>query len=373
MAVSHELNRLAIIPNMFTNEPQTDVIQVREDEKFDEAKIAAFLKGKLPGSDNPLTVRQFGGGAANLTYLLDYGTHEYVLRRPPLGPVAKSAHDMGREFKVLSKLYQVYPYAPRAFLFSDDHELIGADFFVMERRHGRVIRRKFPDEYRDDPDAGRKMSFAIVDALAEFHAVDYDALGLSDLGKPDGFVERQIEGWNRRWHKAKEADSADFDFVYKWLQDNVPATSRSTLVHNDFKLDNCMLDSDDPSKVIAVFDWDMCTLGDPLCDLGALLTYWSEPTDPPHVKGMTPMPADYHVFASRRELVERYAQTSGLPMDDIEFYYALGLYRLVVIIQQIYIRYVRGQTQDKRFAAMGQIIPLIIRAAKDVATGEMKI
>ena len=150
---------------MFTNEPQTDVIDVRSDEKFDEAKVADFLKGKLPGSENPLTVRQFGGGAANLTYLLDYGSHEYVLRRPPLGPVAKSAHDMGREYKVLSKLHEVYPYAPQAFLFSDDHDLIGADFFVMERRHGVVIRRKFPEKFKADPDAGRKISFALVDAL----------------------------------------------------------------------------------------------------------------------------------------------------------------------------------------------------------------
>ncbi|MFK7801602.1 MAG: phosphotransferase family protein [Anaerolineae bacterium] len=358
---------------MFTNEPQTDVIDVRSDEKFDEVKIAAFLKGKLPGSENPLAVRQFGGGAANLTYLLDYGTHEYVLRRPPLGPVAKSAHDMKREYTVLSKLYQAFPYAPRAFLFSDDHSLIGSDFFVMERRHGIVVRRKYQDKFKGDDDAGRKMSFALVDALAQFHAVDYDAIGLSELGKPDGFVERQIEGWNRRWHKAKEQDSADFDFVYEWLKNNVPATSRSTLVHNDFKLDNCMLAADDPSKLVAVFDWDMCTLGDPLCDLGALLTYWYEPTDPPYIKAMTPMPGDYHGFATRRELVDRYAQTSGLPMDDIEFYYALGLYRLVVIIQQIYIRYVRGQTKDKRFAGMGQVVPMIIEAAKNVATGELKI
>jgi len=346
---------------------QSDTIPVRQDERFDETKLAACLHGRLPGSTRPLTVRQFGGGAANLTYLLDYGTHQYVLRRPPLGPVAKSAHDMAREYKVLSVLYQAFPYAPRAFLYGDDTAVIGSDFFVMERRQGVVVRRSLPPEYAAIPDAPRRMSEALVDALAAFHAVDYQSIGLGDLGEPDGFIERQIEGWYGRWHKAKTADVAAMDTVYAWLKTNLPPTSAHSLVHNDYKLDNVMLDPADPGQLVAIFDWDMCTLGDPLNDLGALLCYWSEPTDPPYFQAMAMMPIGDKGFLTRQELVERYAEKSGRSVGNIRFYHALGLFRLTVIIAQIYIRYHRGQTQDQRFAAFGQMIPLMAQAALEVA------
>ncbi len=253
---------------------QDDVIDVRKDEQLDESRLTAYLARKLPGSDNPLRIRQFGGGAANLTYLLDYGTHEYVLRRPPLGPVAASAHDMAREYRVLSVLHQAFPYAPRAFLFGDD-TIIGAPFFIMERRHGIVVRRSMPDACAgasNASDAARRMSEALVGVLAQLHAVDYGALGLGDLGKPAGFIERQIEGWYRRWNGAKTTDLPDMDATYAWLRDNQPANAAVSLVHNDYKLDNVMLAADDPGRIVAVFDWDMCTLGDPLSDLGALLT-----------------------------------------------------------------------------------------------------
>ncbi|MCP5097010.1 MAG: phosphotransferase family protein [Chloroflexi bacterium] len=344
-----------------------DTIEVRADERFDEAGLADYLRGKLDGSKRPLTVRQFGGGAANLTYLLDYGTHEYVLRRPPLGPVAQSAHDMAREFKVLSVLHQVLPTAPRAFLYCDDAEIIGANFFVMERRHGIVVRRSLPQRFADMPDAPRRMSTALVDTLVAFHAVDYEALGLGDLGKPQGFVERQIEGWYKRWHKAKSEDLADMETAYQWLKDNLPDSRHVSLVHNDYKLDNVMLDTDDPGKLVAIFDWDMCTLGDPLSDLGALLCYWTEPTDSPTMQGMAMMPTGALGFMTRQELVERYAEVSGRSIQHIHFYHALGLFRLTVIIAQIYIRFARGQTQDKRFAAFGPMIALMARAAVEVA------
>ncbi len=345
-----------------------DTIAVRADERFDQAKLAEFLHGRLPGSTQPLTVRQFGGGAANLTYLLDYGAHQYVLRRPPLGPVAKSAHDMAREYKVLSVLHQAFPYAPRAFLYCDDTAVIGSNFFVMERRQGVVVRRALPPEYANVPDAPRRMSEALVDALAAFHAVDYQAIGLGDLGEPDGFIERQIEGWYGRWHKAKTEDVAAMDAVYAWLKANLPPASAHSLVHNDYKLDNVMLDPADPGKIVAIFDWDMCTLGDPLNDLGALLCYWSEPTDPPYFQAMAMMPSGDKGFLTRQELVERYAAKSGRSVSNIRFYHALGLYRLTVIIAQIYIRYYRGQTQDQRFAAFGPMIPLMAQAALEVAT-----
>jgi aminoglycoside phosphotransferase (APT) family kinase protein len=345
----------------------SDTIKVRPDERFDESRLAAYLHGRLPGSENPLQVRQFGGGAANLTYLLDYGTHEYVLRRPPLGPVARSAHDMGREYKVLSVLHQVFPYAPQAYLYCEDEALIGADFFVMERRQGIVIRRALPSEFRDVPEATRKMSRALVDALAQFHAVDYEAIGLGDLGRPEGFIQRQIEGWYKRWQAAKVEDLPEMDFMYQWLQDNLPQTAEYSLIHNDYKLDNVMLAADDPGRMVAIFDWDMCTLGDPLNDLGALLCYWTEPDDPPHFQAMALMPVGDLGFMTREELVTRYAEKSGRDVHDIHFYHALGLYRLCVIAAQIFIRYKRGQTQDQRFAAFEMMVPLTARAAKEIA------
>lgn len=347
-----------------------DTIDVRQDERFDEQKLADFLRGKLPGSENKLQVRQFGGGAANLTYLLDFGTDEYVLRRPPLGKVAKSAHDMGREYKVLSVLHHAFPYAPRAFLYCDDPNIIGADFFVMERRQGVVVRRTLPAIFADVPNAPRRMSEAIVDALAQFHAVDYTALGLADLGKPQGFIERQVEGWYKRWQAARQGaeleDLSEMAWVYRWLKENLPPSTGFSLVHNDYKLDNVMLSTEDPGKLVAIFDWDMCTLGDPLSDLGAMLCYWTEPTDAPYLQGMAMMPTGDLGFMTRQELVARYAKVSGRSVHDIHFYHALGLFRLVVIIAQIYIRYARGQTKDERFVTFGPMIPLMARAAQSV-------
>ncbi len=343
-----------------------DTIPVRSDEQFDEIKLAAYLTGRLPGATHPPSVRQFGGGAANLTYLLDFGTHQYVLRRPPLGPVARSAHDMAREYKVLSVLHQSFPYAPQAFLYCDDPTVLDADFFVMERKQGVVVRKSMPQKFASMPDASRRMSAALVDALAEFHAVDYHALGLGDLGEPDGFIARQIEGWYQRFNAAKTEEVADMDAAYRWLKSNQPATSAHSLVHNDYKLDNIMFDVSNPGKVVAIFDWDMCTLGDPLNDLGALLSYWTDPTDPPYFRSMAMMPI-HAGFMTRNELVQRYASKSGRSVHNINFYHALGLFRLTVIIAQIYIRYHRGQTQDQRFAAFGRMIPLMARAAFEIS------
>lgn len=346
--------------------PQHDSIDVRPDEQLDKAAVFSFLQGKLPGTKNALTIRQFGGGAANLTYLLDYGSHQYVLRRPPLGPIAPSAHDMGREYRVLSKLYQAFPLAPQAFLFSDDETIVGAPFFVMERRHGLVVRRTMPPEYAQHPAPARQMSAALVDALADIHAVDYEALGLSNLGKPVGFIERQIEGWHKRWHQAKIEDLPEMETLYRWLWDNYIPNNDYSLLHNDFKLDNVMFDVQNPANMVAVFDWDMSTLGDPLNDLGALLCYWTERTDPAYYQASSMMPSSDSGFFTRQELIERYAQRSGRNVANIRFYHTLGLYRLVVIIAQIYIRYKRGQTKDSRFAAFGERVPQLAQAALSI-------
>ncbi|MDJ0754579.1 MAG: phosphotransferase family protein [Ardenticatenaceae bacterium] len=358
------------------SENSPDTIDVRSDERLDEQSLRNYLASHgdvLNVETNQFEVRQFGGGMANLTYELYFPDDQrrFVLRRPPLGPVAASAHDMGREFKVLSRLFQRFPLAPRAFLYCDDAEVIGAPFFIMERRFGIVVRKKMPADFLHKADAAQQMSLALVDALADFHAVDYQAIGLGNLGKPQGFVTRQIEGWMRRWRKARlENDPADSSMhtVYEWLKGNQPDEKFYSLVHNDYKLDNVMFDREDPARMVAIFDWDMCTLGDPLCDLGALLTYWTDDDDPPYMKMLsaTFMPVGQARFISRRELVERYALRSGRDVSQIAFYHGLGLFRLTVIIAQIYIRYVRGQTKDQRFAALGEMIPLLARAAVDI-------
>ena len=352
---------------------KSETIPVRPDERFDEQALASYLRDHLDGADQPLVVEQFPGGAANLTYLLRFGDREYVLRRPPLGPVAPKSHDMGREYQVLSVLHQQFKYAPRAYHFCDTPEIIGAPFLIMERTQGTVVRRTMPQNFAAMPDAPRLMSEAMVDRLADFHAVDFESLGLGDLGKPQGFVQRQIDGWYGRWEKAKVDESPEFEALYQWLQANQPPENPPTLLHNDYKLDNLMLKDDDPSEIVAIFDWDMCTLGDPLVDLGTLLAYWTDESDPPFYSGLLGMPsAEDYQFLSRQALIRRYAERSGRPVDNILFYHVLALYRVVVIIAQIYVRYHRGQTQDARFASFLEIVPVIATYAHDVATGKAR-
>jgi len=342
-----------------------DTIPVRPDERFDEGRLADYLRGMIPGTENALTVRQFGGGAANLTYLLDYVSHQYVLRRPPLGPVAPTSHDMGREYKVLSVLHQAYPYAPEAYIYCDDTAVISAPFFVMERCSGTIVRTRIPEVYERIADAPQQMSLALVDALADIHAVDYEALGLGNVGNPDGFIRRQIDGWYRRWEAAKDEEVPEMDSIFAWMKENHPQSQGRTLVHNDFKLDNTMFDSSNPGHVIAVLDWDMCTLGDPLSDLGALLTYWTESSDSPsmHAAAKTFMPVGDDRFLTRAELVNRYAIRSGRDVSHVRFYHILGMFRVIVIVAQIFIRFQRGQTQDQRFATFGLLVKDLARSA----------
>ncbi|MEM6336395.1 MAG: phosphotransferase family protein, partial [Bacteroidota bacterium] len=287
----------------------SEASNIRPGEQLDEEGLHAYLQGRLPGAERAMEVRQFRGGAANLTYLLDFEGIEYVLRRPPLGPVPKGAHDMRRESRVLAALPDVYPLAPRALLFCDDLDVLGAEFFVMERRRGVVVRKTLPAAF-DAADGPAQLAYALVDALADLHRVDFEAIGLADLGRPEGFVERQVEGWYRRW-QATENPTAGMAALYRHLLDCQPPPSRPSLVHNDYKLDNVMFDPADPSRPVAVFDWDMCTLGEPLSDLGALLTYWITPRDPMPAQMMSTMPL-HPGFPDREALVAHYAERSGL-------------------------------------------------------------
>lgn len=347
-------------------EVQPETIPVRPDERFDIDRLMAWLAGRVPGSGATPTVSQFSRGKANLTYLLDFGGGvEYVLRRPPLGPVAPGSHDMGREYRVLSTLWTAFPKAPRAYTFCDDAEVIGAPFVVMERRHGVVVQNTVPAIFGggDDVVANRKLSEVVVDTLAEFHAVDPGAAGLDDLGRPDGFLERQVTGWARRWDAAKHEDNPLADELSAWLVDTMPASPPATLLHNDWRLDNMAVSAADPGECVAVYDWDMCTQGDPLADLGTVMAVWYDEGEMP--SALNPMPTTLPGFMSRDEAIARYAERSGVDASDVDWYVVFGTFKLAGVLQQIFIRWHRGQTEDDRFAPYGEAAARLIELADE--------
>ena len=326
-----------------------ELMAARPDERLDTTRLVPWLRERLADAEGPVEVAQFGGGHANLTYLLRFGETEYVLRRPPLGPVAPSAHDMRREFRVLSKLHRHFSLAPASYLYCDDESIIGAPFQVMERRHGTVIRRQVPARY-DDLRLKTRIGHMVVDTLADLHRLDREMVGLGGLGRPEGFVERQIDGWAKRWDAARHEDNPDMDRLIAWLRERRPAPGPVTLVHNDYKLDNILVDRDDPATAVAILDWDMCTSGDPLADLGYLLNQWAEVGDDPKWIEAASMPTAEAGFPRRADAIARYAQRTGFDVGDIDWYFALATMKFAVVIQQIFIRWRRGQTRDERFA-----------------------
>jgi aminoglycoside phosphotransferase (APT) family kinase protein len=347
-----------------------DVAPVRPDEQLDVAAVAAYLRGRLPGSEAPLELLQFPGGHANLTYLLTFGgAHEYVLRRPPLGPVAPRSHDMVREFRALSALGPFFPPAPRVFVLCEDPTVIGAPFFVMERRNGIVVRRTMPPEIPDEPAIRRRIGEAAIDCLADLHAVPVAGTAVAGLGKPEGFVERQIRGWAERWQRAQTEELPAMTALAEWLIARIPPPTPPTVVHNDFKLDNMMLDAADPGRIVAVLDWDMTTLGDPLIDVGTLLGYWPQADDPPERLAIAMQPTYLDGFPTRAELIARYAARSGRDLGSIVFFEIFALFKLAVVLQQIFVRFVRGQTKDERFAAMGESVRRLAEIALESRAG----
>ncbi len=348
-------------------DPET--IHIRSDESLDLTRLEPWLRANLPATDGPLTVRQFGGGHANLTYLIAFGDTEYVLRRPPLGPIAPRSHDMSREHLVLSRLGKAFPLAPTSFVLCQDATIIGADFHVLERRQGLAIRKQLPPSITGDIGAVKRLAEMLVDTLAALHQVDTGQVGLSDLGRPDGFVQRQLSGWSKRWHAAKDHDLPDADRLMSWLDKEIPPSQATSLLHNDYKLDNLLVDTADPATATAVLDWDMCTRGDPLMDLGYLLNVWIEAGDDPSWRENTSMPSYEEGFLTRDEVVDRYARQTGFNVEHVRWYYAFGVFKLMVILQQIYIRFLRGQTQDERFRVLGQQVEGLARKGVSVADG----
>ena len=350
-----------------------DTRPVRPGEELPAAQLALWLEERVPGTSGPLEIEQFPGGHSNLTYLLRFADRELVLRRPPFGTKVKTAHDMGREHRILSRLYAAYPKAPRALLHCDDLSVIGAPFYVMERVRGVVLRHQKPPAGVDlPPERMRTLSEAAVDGLADLHAVDYQAAGLGDLGRPEGYVARQVEGWTGRWVNARTDDVPDVDRAAAWLAENRPPETGAALIHNDYKYDNLVLHPEDLSRVVAVLDWEMATVADPLMDLGTSLGYWIDPDDAPALRLLPAGPTTLPGNLRRSEVVERYAARSGRDVSNVLFYYVYGLFKIAVIAQQIYYRYQQGLTHDDRFARMIDGVRILGRTASQ-ALGKGRI
>ena len=330
----------------YTDQPK----YIREGEGLDSAKLEDFLKENIPGLQGEIVVLQFPGGRSNLTYMVTFGDREIVLRRPPFGTKAKTAHDMGREFGILKALGETYPYVPKPYVYTDDISIIGCSFYAMERMKGIIVRQDFPPDFKSSPKKVRKLCKKLLEVHYELHAVDHRKIGLESFGKPAGYVERQVTGWNKRYRAARTPDAPDCENIMAWLQDKMPSDSEyPSIIHNDYKLDNVVLNKDDPTEIIGVLDWEMATIGDPLMDLGGSLAYWVQKDDPPELQAIRLMPTDAEGALTRNELVEYYAELSGRAIDSFDFYYCFGLFRLAVIGQQIYNRYFNGHTKDDRF------------------------
>jgi len=320
-------------------------------EALDLERLAPYLQQALGLPGAPVEVQQFPGGHSNLTYLVRVGERELVLRRPPFGAQVRTAHDMEREFTILSRLAPVYPLAPRPVLLADE-AVLGARFYLMERVPGVILRSRLPAGLELEPTLARRLSAAAADTLAGLHALDIDASGLAELGHPEGYVRRQVEGWTRRYDAARTDDIPAMAAVAAGLAADLPASGPPTLIHNDFKYDNLVLDPDDLTRVRGVLDWEMATIGDPLMDLGTALCYWVEADDPPELRalafGPTAAPGSY----TRQAFAEHYARVTGRSLARLAFYRAFGLFKTAVVAQQIYLRFVRGHTTDPRFAMM---------------------
>jgi aminoglycoside phosphotransferase (APT) family kinase protein len=352
---------------------QQDARAIRTGEQLDWAALVAWLRQRLPACDIPGLdvapdpgIAQFPGGHSNLTYLLRFGDAEVVVRRPPFGPVPPTAHDMAREFRWLSAMHRVFPLAPRPYLLCDDPGVIGSVFYAMERRRGVVVRAEEPPALAN-PAARRRLSGAIVDTLADLHAIDVAGGGLMPLGKPAGFVERQVRGWSERWQRSQTTPLPEMDALAEYLRARLPSDpARPSVVHGDFKLDNIMLADDDLARIVAVFDWEMSALGDPLVDLGIVLAYW-EPTAPPEQRDALTTVTHRPGYFTRDQIVEHYGVRTGRDLSHIRYYEIFAVFKIAVVIQQIYYRFVQGQTSDPRFATFGARVAYLARHAAGLA------
>jgi aminoglycoside phosphotransferase (APT) family kinase protein len=322
---------------------------VREGEALDLPKVEGWLRTVLPDLEGPAEITQYAGGASNWTYRLRYRSHDLVLRRPPAGTKAKGAHDMAREYRIQAALGPVYPYVPKLVGLCEDPAILGATFYVMERKVGIIPRKNLPRGLDLDRAQTRQLCLSVIDRLVELHAVDVNASGLAMLGKGPGYPKRQIDGWNDRFVKARTWNVPGYQRVRDWLRERTPADSGTAMIHNDFRFDNVVLAADEPSRVIGVLDWELATVGDPLMDPGAALAYWVEADDDFIAKKLRRQPTHLPGMLTRDEVVAYYAEKSGRSIANWSFYEVYGLFRVAVILQQIYYRYHHKQTRNPAF------------------------
>lgn len=338
----------------------------RSGEELPMDRLLPWLTSHLSGLSDTPEVTQFAGGASNWTYRLKFTDHDLILRRAPLGKKAKGAHDMPREFHLQQKLKPHYPYVPEMIAVCEDEEVLGSTFYLMERLEGFIPRKNLPRQLSWERKTVNKLCYSFWDKLIELHQIDYQREGLGDLGKGEGYVERQVQGWNRRYADAKTWNVPSGKRVMKWLEDNIPAESRLCVIHNDFRLDNVVLSPDDQSEIIGVLDWELAAIGDPLMDLGSSLAYWVEETDNFFIKSMRRQPSNVAGMLSRKEIIDYYGKKTGRPIDDFRFYRVYGLFRLAGIAQQIYYRYAKGYTKNKAFKNFWMIAIYLIRTCHNV-------
>lgn len=340
---------------------------IRSGEELDAKKVLEFLQDSVPGLKGEMEIKQFPSGFSNLTYLVKVGDREMVLRRPPFGRKAKTAHDMGREYRILSALKPVFPYCPQPLVYTEDEAVMGCPFYVMERIPGVILRRDLPKGMQLNPQEARTLSENLIKVQYQLHAVDYVQAGLADFGRPEGYVRRQVEGWSSRYRDAKTPDAPDFEKVMQWLHDKMPGESGIVgIIHNDFKFDNAVLDPSNPTEIIGILDWEMATLGDPLMDLGSSLGYWVEKDDPEMMQAIRQMPTHLEGMLTRKEQFALYSELRGIKTNNFDFYYCFGLFRLAVIAQQIYYRFYHGQTKDERFGMLIAAIRILEATALQV-------
>lgn len=323
--------------------------EVRESESFDLEAVDGWLKQQVPSLLGQPQVKQFPGGASNLTFLLSYDNRELILRKPPAGHKAKSAHDMAREYRVQSALKPVYPAVPKMVALCQEPDIMGCDFYVMDRIRGIIPRSNMPGDLKLTPEQTRTLCQRVIDKLIELHQVDARQTGLESLGKGAGYVKRQIEGWSDRYDKSKTWNVPSWHRVRRWLRERMPEDVATVIIHNDFRFDNVVLDVDDPLKIIGVLDWEMATLGDPLMDLGNSLAYWVQSDDDRFHQMLRRQPTHLPGMLTRREVVDYYCQRMQLRPDNWTFYEVYGMFRLAVIVQQIYYRYHHRQTRNPAF------------------------
>lgn len=325
---------------------------VRKGEELDVEKLEPYLRKVLGIPAGPFVVEQFPGGHSNLTYCVQVGDTEMVIRRPPYGSKVKSAHDMGREHTILSKIHSMYPPAPAPLVYCEDESILGAPFYGMERIRGVVFRGQKPEGLSLAPEQVAGICRGLMENLADLHAVDWEKAGLGSMRKEGQFVERQVDGWLRRYGGSKTDDISNVEDVFAWCKKSVPKDAGAVIVHNDYKFDNLVLDADDLSKVIGVLDWEMSTIGDPFFDLGVALGYWVDPDERDMISTSRCFLTDEEGSLTRQALAEIYGERSGRDVSNVHWYYVFALIKLAVVLQQIYYRYATGKTDDQRFAGM---------------------